>query len=271
MRRSRAPRPACGRREARGRGRAGHSAAAARSASDICGDRVDRESLQARKVELNIVSAGARARRGTRALPRQACPRRAGRPTEECAARLESFLPSSPSRSPWWTTSGSSPPSARAIRCCTSSFGRWSEPRMMCVISRSRSSTTVASWYVGVPSARARVVPASRIDPSVSRIAPFPSASSAASAWRSTRLALADRTLVPCDAEPAEVGQDRLLTSWDASLRIGVVDTQHERAAVLVGKRAVGDRAERVAEMERPRRARGEADAHGEAHASIVT
>ena len=29
-------------------------------------------------------------------------------------------------------------------------------------------------------------------------------------------------------AEPAEVGQDRLLATWDAALRIGVVDTQHD-------------------------------------------
>jgi len=39
-----------------------------------------------------------------------------------------------------------SPPTARAIRRCSSRFGRWSEPRMTWVIPRSTSSTTEASW-----------------------------------------------------------------------------------------------------------------------------
>ena len=50
--------------------------------------------------------------------------RRAGRRPRRAPCRFESFLPSSPRRRPWWMTGGSSPPSARAIRCCTASLGR---------------------------------------------------------------------------------------------------------------------------------------------------
>ena len=70
------------------------------------------------------------------------------------------------------------------------------------------------------------------------------------------------------DAEPLEVGGDRLGAAFDVARRVGVVDPQEQRAAVLVGEAAVRDRAERVAEMERAGRARSEADAdHG---ASLV-
>ena len=44
--------------------------------------------------------------------------------TDACPWRLESFLPSSPRSRPWWITSGSSPPIARAMRRCGSSLGR---------------------------------------------------------------------------------------------------------------------------------------------------
>ena len=77
--------------------------------------------------------------------------------------------------------------------------------------------------------------------------------------------ALPDRPLLPRDPEPAEIGEDRLLAAGHGALGVGVVDPQHERSAVLVGVAAVGDRAERVAEMERPGRARGEAHADGHA------
>ena len=76
-------------------------------------------------------------------------------------------------------------------------------------------------------------------------------------------LALPDRPLLPRDPEPAEIGEDRLLAARHRALGIGVVDAQHERAPVLVGVGAVGGRAEGVPEVERPRRARREADADG--------
>ena len=58
-----------------------------------------------------------RARRGTRGRPRRGCRRRAGRRRVATSlARFESFLPSGPSISPWWTYSGGSKPSARGER-----------------------------------------------------------------------------------------------------------------------------------------------------------
>ena len=50
---------------------------------------------------------------------------------------------------------------------------------------------------------------------------------------------------------------------------VGVVDAQHEDAAALVREAAVGDRGERAAEVQRPRRARREAHPdHGSARPS---
>ena len=72
---------------------------------------------------------------------------------------------------------------------------------------------------------------------------------------------LAHRPLVDADAEPGEVAQDPVLPALDVARGIGVVDTQDEDAAVVVGEAPVGDGGERVAEMERPGGARREADA----------
>ena len=83
----------------------------------------------------------------------------------------------------------------------------------------------------------------------------------AASACALGSFALPDRPFVPADPEPLEIGENRLLAAGDDALRVGVVDAQHERATVLVGECAVGDGAERVAEVERAGRARREADA----------
>ena len=74
-------------------------------------------------------------------------------------------------------------------------------------------------------------------------------------------LALQQRALVPADAEPLEVGDDRLGAARDVPGRVGVVDPQQERAAALVGEVPVRDGAERAAEMQRPGRARREAHA----------
>jgi hypothetical protein len=54
-------------------------------------------------------------------------------------------------------------------------------------------------------------------------------------------LALPDRALVPLDAEPAEILEDRLLPARKVPGRIGVVDPQQKAAAEV----AVGDGAER--------------------------
>ena len=74
-------------------------------------------------------------------------------------------------------------------------------------------------------------------------------------------LALPERAFLPADPEPAEIGEDRLLPAGHVALRVGVVDAQDEHAGVRIGIRAVGGGAEGVPEMERARRARREADA----------
>ena len=71
-------------------------------------------------------------------------------------------------------------------------------------------------------------------------------------------VALPHGPLVPLDPEPAQVVEDRLLAAGHVASRIGVVDPQQHRAA----KVAVGDRAERISDVERARRARSEADLH---------
>ena len=122
----------------------GASAAAASSSSDI-------------SAIASIASRRSRARSrwtscsGRSSSSRYARTARAGNPSsrssamEECPCRFESFFPSGPSTRPWCSTSGSSPPIARAIRCWSSRLGRWSFPRMTWVIPSSRSSATEAS------------------------------------------------------------------------------------------------------------------------------
>ncbi len=82
-------------------------------------------------------------------------------------------------------------------------------------------------------------------------------------------LALAQGSLLEGDVEPPQVLEDRLLPARHGSRGIGVVDPEDEHAASLVGEAAIRHRGERVAEVERARRARREADAN--AHASMVT
>ena len=76
-------------------------------------------------------------------------------------------------------------------------------------------------------------------------------------------LALPHRPLVPLDAEPAQVLDDRLLSARDVARGIGVVDPQQEPVA----EAAVRDGAQRVADVERPGRARSEPHAH---HQSVA-
>src|SRR5829696_8390972 len=69
-------------------------------------------------------------------------------------------------------------------------------------------------------------------------------------------LALPDRPLVPFDAEPPQVLEDRLLAAGDVPCGVGVVDPQQHLAPEV----PVGDGAERVSDVKRARRARSEAD-----------
>ena len=69
-------------------------------------------------------------------------------------------------------------------------------------------------------------------------------------------LALPDRPLVPGDAEPGEIVQDRLLAAGNVSRGIGVVDAKKEPIA----EPPVRDCAERVPDVQRPGGARREAD-----------
>ena len=73
-------------------------------------------------------------------------------------------------------------------------------------------------------------------------------------------LALAHRAFVPIEPEPREVAQQLLLAAGHVASRVGVVDPQQQP----VGERPRRDRAERVADVERPGRAGSEACApHG--------
>ena len=56
-----------------------------------------------------------RARRGRHARPRPESPSSRSSAIEEWPCRFDSFFPSGPRTRPWWITSGSSPPSARAM------------------------------------------------------------------------------------------------------------------------------------------------------------
>ncbi len=160
---------------------------------------------------------------------------------DECPCRFESFLPSSPSTSPWWITSGSSPPSARAIARCTARFGRWSLPRIdmrdpeLEVVDDRRELIRRASRRRGPASCR---LAARRIEPSSSRSTAFPqrSARSVSRGVDAAPFALPHRALVERDPEPRQVVEDRVLPAFDGSARIRVVDAQDEHAAVLVGE-----------------------------------
>ena len=125
---------------------------------------------------------------------------------------------------------------------------------MTCVMPKSMSSTTVARWNVGEPSSRQSITPSNRCG-------------SAASLRRRQvalgALALPHRPVVPLDAEPAQVLDDRLLSARDVARGVGVVDAQQEP----VSEAAVRDGAQRVADVQRPGRARSEPDAH---HQSVA-
>src|SRR5919109_20257 len=68
--------------------------------------------------------------------------------------------------------------------------------------------------------------------------------------------------VAPGEAEPLKVVKDRLLASGEVSRRIRVVDSKEHPIALT----AVDDRAERVPNMKRARRARSETHALPRAH-----
>jgi len=79
-------------------------------------------------------------------------------------------------------------------------------------------------------------------------------------------LALPYRPFVPRDSEPVEVAENRLLAPLDVPRRIGVVDSEQHPVA----RAPVDDRAERVANVERARRARSEAHANHGIQSNVV-
>jgi hypothetical protein len=135
--------------------------------------------------------------------------------------------------------SGGSAPSARISSAWSSAFARWSEPRMTWVIGPQQRHAAEPERAVGI-----------RLADQV-RGLPVPEEA----------LALPHGPLVPAQAEPLEVRDDRLGAALDVPGRVGVVDPEEQRAAPLVREPTIRDRAQRAAEVQRARRARSEADA----------
>src|SRR5829696_5279942 len=73
-------------------------------------------------------------------------------------------------------------------------------------------------------------------------------------------LTLAVRALVEGEPEPSEVFELRPLELGSAPLPVGVLDTEDQIPAVMSGEEIIEERGARTAEVEEPRRARGEAD-----------
>ena len=74
------------------------------------------------------------------------------------------------------------------------------------------------------------------------------------------------RTLVPVEPEPLQVGEHAALALIARALDIGVLDAQHERAAMLAGEEPVEVRRARPADVEIAGRAGREAHADGMIH-----
>src|SRR5262245_15561619 len=70
------------------------------------------------------------------------------------------------------------------------------------------------------------------------------------------------RPLVPVQAEPPQVPDDRRLRFTCRSLGVGVLDAEHEGAAVAARQQPVEERGARVADVEHPGRTRCESDSH---------
>ena len=70
-------------------------------------------------------------------------------------------------------------------------------------------------------------------------------------------------TFVPLEAEPREVGEDGLLGPPGGALEVGVLDAEHEAAAVGAREEVVEERGAGAADVEVARGRRREADADG--------
>jgi hypothetical protein len=75
---------------------------------------------------------------------------------------------------------------------------------------------------------------------------------------------------VPVDSEPAQILLNRRRERFRRARDIGVVEAQDERAARLAREEPVDERRSGVAEMEAPRRARGEAQDRAQARNPFV-
>ena len=179
-----------------------------------------------------------------------------------CPCRFESFLPSSPRTSPWWITSGNVSPSAAAIR-------RWTLVRTVIGAPdhvRDPELQVVDDRRELVGGGPVRAHQRRPVEPG--RAVRIAHRSAGQRALRSNgievaALALSKRPLVPQQLQPGQVLEDRRFSAGNNAGGIGVVDPKHERTSVRVRESPVRDRAERVADVKRPRRGRREADADG--------
>ena len=120
--------------ERRARARPARRPAPASSSSDMAGDRLDREPADPRQVVVDVVLGDARARRGSRARPRPGCPRRGATRRSRRTRASRACARPRPGSGRWWMYSGGFAPSASVSSRWRLSFGRWSFPRMTCVI-----------------------------------------------------------------------------------------------------------------------------------------
>src|SRR6185369_16142563 len=74
-------------------------------------------------------------------------------------------------------------------------------------------------------------------------------------------LVLAQRPLVPVELQPPQGVEDLLHVLRDRALAVGVLDPQHQGAAGVPGEKPVVKRRPGAADVQRPRRRRGEAKA----------
>src|SRR3954464_11970438 len=171
------------------------------------------------------------------------------------SARFESFFPSSPRISPWWTNSGGVAPSASNSRRWSASFGRWSFPRgggRPVVV----SADDVRDPEVHVVHDARQVVGGRAVLADEGRAVEALAELGGGLEMAFATVALPHRTPPPLESEPLEVAKELLLPARDVARRVGIVDPEQQPVA----ERPVGGGAERVSDVQRPRRARGEAD-----------
>ena len=133
------------------------------------------------------------------------------------SARLESFLPSSPRISPWWTNSGGvaperleQPPVERLVRPVVVAADDVRDPEVDVV----HDAREVVGRRAVLAHERDAVEALAELRARLE--VPF------------SPLALAHRPFVPGEPEPLEVAQQRLLPARHVARRIGVVDPQQQ-------------------------------------------